>query len=83
MGNGEWRRETERAHRKPHWRRRHQLWHENGERTDVDGGKWRMEKEEIWKKRRRRELTGKLNSHDGDTDSDRRTTRGWTPTEEA
>jgi hypothetical protein len=42
-----------------------------------------MEKEEIWKKRRRRELTGKLNSHDGDTDSDRRTTRGWTPTEEA
>jgi hypothetical protein len=42
-----------------------------------------MEKEEIWKKRRRRELTGKLNSHDGDTGSDRRTARGRTPTEEA
>ena len=24
---------------------------QNGERTEADGGKWRMEKEEIWKKR--------------------------------
>jgi hypothetical protein len=42
-----------------------------------------METEEIWKKRTRRELTGNLNSHNGDIGSDRRTARGRTPTKEA